>query len=82
MGQTYLDTRYCLEQNLRKLISDDAPLSSQLYGTDVELAVFGLGRKLFCDRERMHTTFIAADLTWVEQPSVQLLHGKMNIISA
>ena len=52
-----------------------------MYGIDIEPAFFDLGYELFRDKEKMHATFISADLTTSVLPSVGLLEAKFDIIS-
>ena len=63
-------------------MSEGAPSSAAMSGLDLEPAFFDLGYELFCDREKMHATFIAADLTKASAPSIIPLQSKIDIISA
>lgn len=81
-GQTFLDVGCCLGQDLRKLMYDGAPSSAAMSGVDIESAFFDLGFELFRDREKMHATFLAADLTKAYAPAVTPLLLKHDVISA
>ena len=63
-------------------MSDGAPSSEAMYGIDIESAFFDLGYELFRDGEKMHATFLAADLTSPVVPSIKPLESKIDIISA
>lgn len=63
-------------------MSDGAPSSEAMYGIDIESAFFHLGYELFRDREKMHATFLAADLTAPVLPSIESLESRFDIISA
>ena len=62
-------------------MSDGAP-SSAMSGMDIEPAFFDLGYEIFRDRDNMHATFLAADLTRTSTPSIAPLRFKIDIISA
>lgn len=81
-GQTFLDAGYCRGQDLRKLIKDGAPSSAAVYGLYVEPAIFDLGYELFRDKEKMHATCIAADLTSSSVPNIDRMRSSINVISA
>ncbi len=53
-----------------------------MYGLDVEPAFFDLGYELFRDRDAMHATFIAADLTKPSVASIETLASSIDIVSA
>ena len=63
-------------------MADGAPSSAAMSGLDIESAFFDLGYELFCDREKMHATFIAANLTKASAPSITPFQSKIDIISA
>ena len=63
-------------------MSDGAPSSEAMYWIDIEPAFFGLGYELFRDREKMHATFLSADLTRTVLPGIGSLESKFDIISA
>ena len=81
-GHSFLDAGCCLGQDLRKLLFDGVPPSSPMYGLDIEPAFFDLGYELFRDRDKMHATFITADLTKESVPSIESFGSSMDIISA
>ena len=80
-GQTFLDVGCCLGQDLRKLVYDGAPSSAAMSGLDIEPAFFDLGFELFRDREKMHATFLAADLTKKDVPALTPLLSKVDVIN-
>lgn len=53
-----------------------------MYGLDVEPAFFDLGYELFRDKEKMHATFAAADLTRSSVPSIEPMMSSIDVISA
>ncbi len=63
-------------------MSDGAPSSEAIYGIDIEPAFFDLGYELFRDREKMHATFLTADLTTPVLPSIVSLSSTFDVISA
>lgn len=63
-------------------MADGAPSSAAMSGLDIEPAFFDLGYELFRDREKMHATFLAADLTKTSVPSISSLRSKIDIVSA
>ena len=81
-GHSFLDAGCCLGQSLRRLLFDGAPSSNALYGLDIEPAFFDLGHDLFRDRDRMHATFITADLTDPFVTAIEPFTSKIDIISA
>ena len=46
-------------------------------GLDIEPGFFDLGYELFRDREKMHATFLAADLTKTSGPRIAPLQFKI-----
>jgi len=77
-GEKFLDLGCCFGQEIRKLVYDGAP-SINTYGSDLLGEFLYIGFELFKDKDRLQTTFIAAD---VFDNSSQLteLAGQMNII--
>ena len=56
-----LDMGHCYGQNLRLLASNQVP-TDKMYATDVNNELWELGFELFKDTEKMHATFIHADI--------------------
>ena len=78
-GQTwFMDLGCCLGQEIRKLVFDGAP-SANTYGSDLWGGFFTVGYELFNDKDRLQTTFIAADVFDDASPLVELA-GQMNIV--
>lgn len=80
-GEKFLDLACCLGQEIRKLVHDGAP-SANTYGSDLYGGFFPVGYELFGDRDRLQTTFIAADIFDDNSELVTKLRGKMDIIYA
>lgn len=66
---------------MRKLVYDGVP-SANTYGSDLYGGFFPVGYELFGDRDRLQTTFIAADIFDDESLLVKQLAGQMDIIYA
>jgi hypothetical protein len=77
-GEKFLDLGCCLGQEIRKLVFDGAP-STNTYGSDLWGDFFSVGYELFRDRDRLQTTFVAADVFDDSSPLTELA-GQMNII--
>jgi SAM-dependent methyltransferase len=77
-GEKFLDLGCCLGQEIRKLVLDGAP-SVNTYGSDLWGGFFPVGFELFKDKDRLKTTFIAADVFDDSSPLVALA-GQINII--
>lgn len=75
----FLDLGCCLGQEIRQLVFDGAP-SSNTYGSDLWGDFFEVGYKLFNDKDRLQTTFIAADIFDDGSQLVTELAGKVDII--
>jgi SAM-dependent methyltransferase len=83
-GQSFLDVGCCFGQDIRKLLYDGVPSSTNMYGIDIEPAFFQLGYDLFRDRNTLEATFLEADLIKSQHPlpSLEPILGKIDIISA
>lgn len=77
-GEKFMDLGCCFGQEIRQLVHDGAP-SVNTYGSDLWGDFLSIGYELFKDKDRLQTTFIAADIFDDSSPLVQLT-GKMNII--
>ena len=77
---TILDMGCCFGQDLRLLAADQVP-TQRMYATDIQRELWELGFEMFRDREKMHATFIQAD---VFDPCSNLarLDGQVDIILA
>ena len=80
-GDKFLDLGCCLGQEIRQLVRDGAP-SANTYGSDLWLGLMEVGYELFRDRERLQTTFIAADVFDDASPLVAALAGRVDIVHA
>ncbi|KAL5114472.1 hypothetical protein ACEQ8H_007615 [Pleosporales sp. CAS-2024a] len=79
-GQKLLDMACCFGQTTRRLVADGAP-SENLYGCDVQPEFIQLGYKLFCDGEKLHTKFLAADIFDASSPLTEL-EGSIDMVYA
>lgn len=79
-GDKYLDIGCCIGQDIRKLVYDGVP-SENTYGSDLKKEFMDIGYDLFLDKDKLKTTFIAAD---VFDPASELtqLDGHIDIIHA
>ncbi|KAL7941008.1 hypothetical protein V8C42DRAFT_335874 [Trichoderma barbatum] len=77
-GDKFLDLGCCFGQEIRKLVHDGAP-SVNTYGSDLWGEYLSMGYELFKDKDRLQTTFIAADIFDDSSPLLKL-SGQMNII--
>ncbi|KAL9473479.1 hypothetical protein ACSS6W_007859 [Trichoderma asperelloides] len=77
-GEKFMDLGCCFGQEIRQLVHDGAP-SANTYGSDLWGDFLSIGYELFKDKDRLQTTFIAADIFDGSSPLVGLT-GKMNII--
>lgn len=77
-NEQFLDLGCCLGQDIRKLVADGAP-SEYLYGSDIKPEFFDLGYKLFCDKETLKSTFIAADI-FDTSSNLKSLDDKIDIV--
>jgi hypothetical protein len=77
-GEKFLDLGCCLGQEIRKLVFDGAP-SAHTYGSDLYGGFFSVGYELFNDKDKLQTTFIAADVFDDDSPLTKLA-GQTNII--
>lgn len=77
-GEKFLDLSCCFGQEIRKLVFDGAP-SVNTYGSDLWGDFLSIGYELFKDKDRLKTTFIAADVFDDSSP-LTTLAGRMNII--
>ncbi len=77
-GDKFLDLACCFGQEIRKLVFDGAP-SANTYGSDLWGDYFPVSYELFKDKDRLQTTFIAADVLDDASPLTELA-GQMNII--
>ena len=79
-GQRILDMACCFGQEIRQLVADGAP-SENIYGCDLRKEYVELGYKLFCDRGRLQSRFVTADI--FEEPSpLTDLKGTFDMIYA
>ncbi len=79
-GEHLLDVGCCLGQDIRKIVFDGAP-SENIYGTDLHGGLMEVGYDLFLDRDRLRSTFIAADI-FDPSSSLAQLHGRIDIVYA
>ncbi|RFU80735.1 s-adenosyl-l-methionine-dependent methyltransferase [Trichoderma arundinaceum] len=77
-GEKFMDLGCCFGQEIRKLVQDGAP-SINTYGSDLWGEFLSIGYELFKDKDRLQTTFIAADI-FDDSSSLTRLSGQMNII--
>src|ERR1700761_8160460 len=77
-GEKFLDLGCCFGQEIRRLVFDGAP-SVNTYGSDLWEGFLSIGYELFKDKDRLQTTFIAADVFDDSSP-LTTLAGQMNII--
>ncbi|KAK5657240.1 hypothetical protein OQA88_3299 [Cercophora sp. LCS_1] len=77
-GETFLDLGCCLGQELRQLALDGAP-TANTFGSDLYGGFFDVGYDLFRDRDRLETTFVAAD-AFDDNSSLAALAGTMDMI--
>jgi SAM-dependent methyltransferase len=77
-GEKFLDLGCCLGQEIRKLSFDGAP-SANTHGSDLSGDFFSVGYELFKDRDKLETTFVAADV-FDDSSHLTELAGQMNII--
>ena len=77
---TILDMGCCFGQDLRLLASNQVP-TDKMYATDVNKELWDLGFELFKDREKMHATFIQADVFDLHS-NLARLDGCVDIILA
>ncbi|KAI1739178.1 hypothetical protein F4680DRAFT_150065 [Xylaria scruposa] len=80
-AETLLDVGCCLGHVVRQLIADGVP-SERLYGTDLQDSFLDLGYDLFRDRDRNRATFVVGDMLQEEEPRLEELTGKIDIIYA
>jgi len=80
-GDKFLDLGCCLGQEIRQLVHDGAP-ATNTYGSDLWPGLMEVGYELFRDRERLQTTFIAADVFDDASPLVGALAGGVDIVHA
>ena len=78
-GDKFLDLGCCLGQEIRQLVHDGAP-STNTYGSDLWEGLMEVGYELFRDRERLQTTFIAADVFDDASALVGALAGRVDIV--
>jgi hypothetical protein len=76
-GEKFLDLGCCFGQEIRQLVFDGAP-SVNTYGSDLWDDFFSIGYELFRDKDRLQTTFIAANVFDDSSPLTKL-SGQMNI---
>ncbi|KAM0261114.1 hypothetical protein ACHAQJ_002376 [Trichoderma viride] len=77
-GEKFIDLSCCFSQEIRKLVHDGAP-SVNTYGSDLWGEFLSIGYDLFRDKDRLQTTFIAADIFDDSSPLIKLSR-QMNII--
>jgi SAM-dependent methyltransferase len=77
-GEKFMDLGCCFGQEIRQLVHDGAP-SINTYGSDLWGDFLSIGYELFKDKDRLQTTFIAADIFDDSSPLLELT-GKMNIV--
>lgn len=78
-GDKFLDLGCCLGQEIRQLVLDGAP-SANTYGSDLYGGFFDVGYELFHDKDKLQTTFIAADIFDDASELVVKLAGQVDII--
>ena len=76
-----LDAGCCFGQDLRKLVFDGAPNTSNLYGIDNEKVFLDLGYELFRDQDKYQGSFTVMDLFAPAHDSTAI-KGEMNVVSA
>ncbi|KAF2202498.1 hypothetical protein GQ43DRAFT_448053 [Delitschia confertaspora ATCC 74209] len=79
-GAKLLDMGCCFGQEIRQLVADGAP-SENLYGCDLRPEYIELGYKLFLDKDRLHATFLTADIFGPESAFTNL-KGQLDFIFA
>jgi SAM-dependent methyltransferase len=79
-GEKFLDLGCCFGQEIRQLVLDGAP-SANTYGSDLWGDFLTISYELFKDKDRLQTTFVAADIFDDASPLTELA-GRMNIIHA
>ncbi|KAL6821828.1 hypothetical protein J3E69DRAFT_382317 [Trichoderma sp. SZMC 28015] len=77
-GDKFMDLGCCFGQEIRKLVHDGAP-SANTYGSDLWGEYLSMGYELFKDKDRLQTTFVAADIFDDSSPLAKL-SGQMNIV--
>ncbi|MCJ1242693.1 hypothetical protein MMC14_010702, partial [Varicellaria rhodocarpa] len=80
-GEKLLDAGCCFGQDLRKLIFDGAPNTSNLYGIDNEKIFLDLGYELFRDQSKYQGSFVVMDLL-APAHDTTAINRDMNIVSA
>ena len=77
-GEKFLDLGCCFGQEIRKLVFDGAP-SQNTYGADLSEDLLSTGYDLFKDKDRLQTTFMAADV-FDDLSPLSKLTGQIDII--
>jgi SAM-dependent methyltransferase len=77
-GEKFLDLGCCFGQEVRKLVFDGAP-SQNTYGADLSEELISTGYDLFKDRDKLQTTFMAADI-FDDLSPLSKLAGQIDII--
>ncbi|PON28818.1 hypothetical protein TGAM01_v201926 [Trichoderma gamsii] len=80
-GEVLLDAGCAFGYVLRQLAADGSP-ASNLIGTDLQQGFIDLGYELFKDRDSFSARFIAGDLLKPEDPNLDSIDGKVDIIHA
>ena len=78
-GETLMDVGCFLGGDLRRLVFDGAP-AENLYGVDI-VSHWDVGYALFRDKGRFAAHFIEADILSSDNPALQALRGRVDVIS-
>jgi SAM-dependent methyltransferase len=78
-GDTFLDVGCFLGGDMRRLAFDGAP-TANLHGVDI-VSHWDVGYELYRDRDRFNARFIEADILSTENPALQALSGRIDILS-
>ncbi|KAI3329919.1 S-adenosyl-L-methionine-dependent methyltransferase [Ustulina deusta] len=79
--EAFLDVGCCLGHVVRQLIAEGVP-SERLYGIDLQDRFLDFGYDLFRDRDSTRATFVSGDMLREEDPRLEELMGKVDIIYA
>ncbi|KAI1125128.1 hypothetical protein F5Y10DRAFT_13554 [Nemania abortiva] len=79
--EAFLDVGCCLGHVIRQLSAEGIP-SERLYGADLQARFLDFGYDLFRDRDSTRATFVAGDMLQENDPGLEELRGKFDIIYA
>ncbi|KAI9701456.1 MAG: hypothetical protein M1836_001511 [Candelina mexicana] len=80
-NEKLLDLGCCFGQDVRKLVFDGAP-AENVYGTELLGGYIDEGYALFCDKDKLKSKFIVADIFDAKNDELNALNGKMDILYA